>query len=130
MFKAVNKLSVVTVMSFSAVLAVQSHAEKIKGDAICSKIKTCALESIEGQQIPEQMMEILMSQLDTQCATAFKSKEKEIVDAGLTDEANACADSMVSLSCEKLMSPEGGANKTQECEAFEASAKKAGIDVN
>lgn len=129
MLNFVKKWSVISVASFIVVLPTLAQAEKIKGDEICDKIKTCALEGIEGQEIPEQMVEILMTQLDSQCATAFKSKAKEVEDAGLAGEANACADSMLSLSCDELLSPNGGSKKTKECKSFEASAKEAGIDV-
>ena len=102
-------------------------ADQIKGEQVCDKLKTCALESLEGEDAPEQMKQVLMTQLDTQCAQSFSDKEQAFVDAGLVDQANACIDEMLSMSCQELM-VSGNANKSKACKEFKDASKEAGIE--
>ncbi len=122
--KSLSILAAVTVVAVSA----PSFAE-LKGKEICEKMKTCVIESFDGQEVPEQMKQILLQQLDQQCLAEFDKKKDEIINAGLKGEANACADSMIEVPCETLMSPENGVHETEACATFKTAAEKAGVSV-
>ncbi len=100
------------------------YADDIKGTEVCQKVKSCALEVLGTQEIPEQAKQGILTQLDTQCAKSFSEREQSIKDAGLVDQANACADEMIALPCGELLSPDVLTN-SKVCAAFEESYKKA-----
>ena len=95
---------------------------------MCERVKQCALNSFDENQMPEQMREIIAQQIDQKCASGFSNKQQEIQQAGLIPSANECLDSMLDLSCAQLLSF-NESQSTQACRAFRDSADKAGIDL-
>lgn len=120
-------LVAVFAVSLSAQIS-EVQAEEVKGQQICDKIKTCVFETLGDQAGSEQIKAMLMNQLDTQCAATFAGKQDEIKEAGLVDEANACADAMLAMSCNDLMTP-NGARTTEACTEFEEAAEEAGLEL-
>jgi len=127
-----NKLKYPTLVSVGLALGLAAAFNfnanaGIKGDEVCTKVKACALESLEGQDMAKQVKDALMAQLDSQCAASFSGKEKELLEAGLEDQANACADAMIAMPCETLLTP-SGAGSSKACKEFKAASEKAGIE--
>lgn len=116
-------LSALTVFTFAAPIQAD-----IKVTEMCDKMKSCVMESVSSQQIPEEMMKGIVDQVTQQCLTEFAKKSAELIEAGLEDKANACADSMIEMSCTDLMQ-QNDDNKTEACAEFEKDAKEAGIDL-
>lgn len=103
-----------------------SLADEIKGREVCDKLKVCALAELDKQEMPDQMKQMVISELD-KCASNFAKDEQAIIDAGLTDMANACADEVVEMPCERLMTP-NPAQHSKACNDFEKASKEAGIE--
>ncbi len=116
-----------TVSLVAAILCAQTAKAEIKGKQVCARLKVCALESLEGQQIHQEVKDRLMSQLNAQCLDSFRAREQRIIDAGLQSQANACASQMLALPCDELLSP-SGRDATKACAEFNEAAKKAGIE--
>jgi len=95
---------------------------------VCERVKQCALNSFDENQMPEQMREVIVQQIDQKCASEFSDKQKEIQQAGLIPSANQCLDSMLDLSCTQLLSF-NESQSTQACRTFRDSAEKAGIEL-
>ncbi|CAA0122689.1 Uncharacterised protein [Halioglobus japonicus] len=110
-----------------AILIPAAHADEL-GDAaqaLCEKVKSCAMAQIEGQNIPAETREMMQPMLDGMC-TQIRGKVGEVPTGHpLYKPAVACMESMNSLSCENMQ--EAGDMITPECEEYEELARDAGV---
>jgi len=97
-------------------------------DQMCSKMKNCSTAEIKRQGLPEEMISVMTAMFDGMCKTWMTPYSRAVGDAGLEDKAEACIDSVVSVSCEEIMESEGEF-KTDECEEFEKAAEAADLDL-
>ncbi len=126
--KIINKLpSALATFAAFGVLFGSTSSHAIDGEKVCSRVKTCVLESMEGQDVPQNMKDMLIGQLDSQCIDGYKAEEQKLIDAGLEDEANACAADMLKLSCPELMDP-NQAKQLKSCQDFEEKRLAAGLE--
>ena len=88
---------------------------------LCEKIKSCAVAELEGEDMPADMKEMVMSSMNGMCvamASEFNNDSiKEYAD--LRKQAEACMTSLAALSCSQLMN---GATETPACVKLEKSA--------
>ena len=126
-----NKTLINYEASIASILAVALstglQAQSIDSEQVCQKIKTCAVDSPLLKQMAEQQRQLILGQLDAQCAKSFKDREQALIEAGLSDQANACAQEMLDLPCGDLLSP-SVLEKSKACAALEKASKKAGIE--
>lgn len=99
------------------------HTEKM-----CEKIRECALGEIATNQVPEQMKDLVLHMINSQCDTMAERYDAEFAEAGLRDKAEACVDSIVVQECSELLASKGRPN-TQACVDFEQSANDAGFET-
>ncbi|MBL4672299.1 MAG: hypothetical protein JKX81_08550 [Arenicella sp.] len=99
------------------------HTEKM-----CAKIKECALSQAAGNQIPEQLKDIIIQMVDSQCGTMANRYDASFAEAGLQELSNACVDSIVEQSCGDLLVIKGTPN-TKACKEFETVANEAGVEL-
>lgn len=116
-------------VGFLTLLSLPTQADEIKTKLICEKIKTCVLESLGEQEMPAQMKDLIVTQLDTQCGQIHTNNDDQIKEAGLTDQANACADELIAMPCPQLMTPNVAEN-SKACVALKEAAEEAGIETN
>ena len=121
------KLLILSVL-FSAFILNSANASE-HSEKMCSKIKECVLSQAGGDEIPEQMKAIFIQTVDSQCAAMASRYADKYEAAGVQGKANACVDSIVEQSCEKLMSNNGEPD-TQDCKDFEKAANEAGIAID
>ena len=99
-------------------------------DELCEKMKTCALGEVKKQGLPEGMEQMMVGMFEGMCAAWVKPYASTIGQAGLEDKAEACVESVVSQSCDALMTQsENGPFTSDECKEFEAAADEAGVDL-
>jgi hypothetical protein len=99
------------------------HTEKM-----CAKIKECALSQAAGNQIPEQMKDIIVQMIDSQCASMASQYDASFEEAGLQEMSNACVDSIVEQSCDELLTIKGTPD-TKACKEFETAANDANVEL-
>lgn len=104
-------------------VSASEHTEKM-----CEKIRECALGELATNQIPEQMRDIMVQVINTQCDSMAEKYDAQFEEAGVREKAEACVDSIVVQSCSDLMATKGRPN-TVECEEFEQAANDAGIET-
>jgi hypothetical protein len=109
-----------------AVLAPAVYADEF-GDAtqaLCEKVKSCAVAQMAGQDIPPETRQMMQPMLDSMC-TQINAKVGEVPTGHpLYKPAVACMESMNSLTCEEMQDAAGMA--TPECEEYEELAREAG----
>jgi hypothetical protein len=88
---------------------------------LCGKMKECARESMQGQQIPDNMKEMVDSILEQSCASLRESYGAAAQHHELYKPAVACMDSLHGVTCAEIQ--EHGQGATSECAAFEQEAK-------
>lgn len=98
-------------------------------DEMCTKMKTCAIDNAKQQGLPAEMEQMMVGMFDGLCKSMMQPYADSIGKAGLENKAEACVDSIVEESCEKLMASKGE-HQTKECDEFKKAADEAGIDVN
>jgi len=96
-------------------------------EKMCAKVKTCAVEQM-GADVPPEMIQMMEGMFDGMCASMLAEQYAEIDNAGLEDEANACAESFIATSCDEIMANEGEFS-TPACDEFKEAADAAGIDT-
>ncbi|NND83105.1 MAG: hypothetical protein HKN50_11810 [Gammaproteobacteria bacterium] len=98
-------------------------------DSMCDKMKTCSVAEIKKQELPPEMAPMIEAMFDGMCKTWMGPYAEALGKAGLEDKAEACVESVVSESCEDLMSREGDFT-SPECEEFKKAADEAGVEVD
>lgn len=106
---------------FTNPVLASEHTEKV-----CEKIRECALGEIAANQVPEQMKDLVMHMINSQCDTIAARYDEQFAEAGLRDKAEVCVDSIVVQECSDLLATKGRPN-TQACIDFEQAANDAGI---
>ncbi len=106
-----------------------ANAEEVQYERLCGKIKQCALDEARKQsEIPPQMEQMIEAMFDSQCKVMLEGYTQTFEDAGLTNKAVACSDSILEMSCDELMAQQGEPN-TPACKDFKEAADEAGIDL-
>ena len=119
-----------TLLGLSLVLLFCANAHAFDYDKMCTKVKSCALEEIKKTtEVPEGMEQVFEQLFDAQCATILTAYTQKFEDANIEAQANACADTILEMSCEDLVASKGE-QPSQVCKDFEAAAKEAGIDLD
>jgi len=97
--KSILTLSIPLIM-FSSLFSVTANAQQSEmTDKMCAKVKTCAVEQM-GTDVPPEMIDMMQGMFDGMCQTMLAEQYTEIDNAGLEDEANACAESFIATSCD------------------------------
>ncbi len=118
-----------TIMMTGLLVAGTAHADLDEAiDQMCGKMKTCSIAQIKDQGLPEEMIGAMTAMFDGMCKTWMTPYANTLGQAGLENKAEACIDSMVSESCEKIMQSEGNF-RSKECVEFEKAADAAGVDL-
>ncbi len=99
------------------------HTEKM-----CEKIRECALGEIAANQVPEQMKDLVLHMINSQCDTMAARYDAQFAEAGLRVKAEACVDSIVVQECGELLATKGRPN-TEACVDFEQAANEAGFQT-
>jgi len=125
-----NKMKKLALFASLMVINTASHADlKKHGEALCSKIKSCALVEINKQNLPQEGKDAIISIFDTQCVNSVRKYEVDLGNAGLQEKAKKCLVSLQAQNCDTLMNAAEPVS-TPQCDDFETLAKKAGIDVS
>ena len=113
------------VLSF-AVCIPAVHADELgdAAEALCEKVKSCALAQMEGQNIPAETRQMMQPMLDNMCAQVRGRIGEVPTGHPLYKPAVACMESMNSLTCEDMQ--DSGDMATPECEEYEKLAREAG----
>lgn len=91
--------------------------------SLCDKIKSCALEQMEGEQdMDEPTRTMIMNSLGNMCVGMNQGFSVATRAHELYEPATACMNSMAQLSCEALMDDRD--EKSQECAAFREQARE------
>lgn len=92
--------------------------------ALCEKVKSCAMAQMDGQEITPETRQMMQPMLDGMCAQV-RGKVGE-VPAGhpLYKPAVACMQSMNSLTCETMQDADQAV--TPACEEYEKLARESG----
>lgn len=98
-----------------------------EGQALCAKIKSCAIVKINQETISQQEKDAILSIFDNQCIASVQKYETDLGTAGLKEQANACLKSLQAQSCKTLVG--GQQVTTPVCTEFENAAKAAGITL-
>lgn len=92
-------------------------------DKLCNTMKSCTLAELEAEGEMSAAMKNMVEQMSAQVCQHMDSTFLGMPDdEALQKQAQACIDSMTSMSCKAL--EEMGDNDTPECKAFESMAKK------
>jgi len=89
----------------------------------CEKMKLCALQGLDGQELSADMKTMVTSSMDAICDEMVKEFNDEEFkgDEELHQQASACLDSLSSLSCTALMNDEVD---TPACQTLEKTTAK------
>ena len=91
-------------------------------DALCEKIKGCALEQMgQADNMTDQMKTMIMQSLESMC-DGLEEGYKAAEGHPLYQPATACMRSMSEQSCEVLQ--QGDDMQTPECASFREESKK------
>lgn len=86
----------------------------------CEKLKSCAMaEMVQEEGITPEMRKMIQGMVDGLCENIMSFEQIEPFD-DLYQPATACMNSMAALSCSQIEDDV----KTNECDEFEAIAKK------
>ena len=92
-------------------------------NALCDTIKTCALETVGGPDLSEQLRQQMEPALENNCAQMRGRVQAVPSNHPLHQPAISCLHSMASLSCLQLY--DSSEFKTPECMAYERLSKAA-----
>ena len=112
----------VLILAFMSITTVMADIDQ-QSLQFCEKIKSCALQELDGQELSADMEKMIMSSMDGMCnamAEEFNSENAQGYE-DLRQETQVCMDSLSSLSCSALMN---GETDTPACIALEKSAEK------
>lgn len=112
------------ILIFSAQTAVADLDESM--DKLCAKTKICGVAELERQGIDSDMVNMMSVMFDGMCKGWLSPYANSVGEAGLEDKAEACIDSVVNQSCEKLIASRGEF-VSDACEVFKAEAESAGM---
>lgn len=91
-------------------------------DALCEKMKGCALEQMgDAEGMTDQMKTMIMQSLESMC-DGLERNYAAVQGHPLYQPATACMRSMSTLSCGELQ--QGDDAQTTECASFREEAKK------
>lgn len=91
--------------------------------ALCEKVKSCAIEQMEGQEITPEMRQMMQPMLDGMCAQVRGRVGEVPTGHPMYKPAVACMQSMQSLSCDSMQ--DAGQVITPECEEYEKLARES-----
>lgn len=110
-------------LSITSPVLASEHTEKM-----CEKIRECALGEVAANQVPEQMKDLVLHMINSQCDAMAARYDAQFAEAGLRDKAEACVDSIVVQECGELLATKGRPN-TEACVDFEQAANDAGFET-
>jgi hypothetical protein len=84
---------------------------------LCDAIKTCALEAVAGQDISDELREMMEPVLESNCADMSRQVLPVAAGSQLYQPAIGCLRSMASLSCPHLHN--ASQFKTPECAEYD-----------
>lgn len=92
-------------------------------DALCQKMKTCALQSMgEVDDMPAKTREMITASLNSMCEGMQQQYDVAMQRHALYQPATDCISSMAALTCEELEAAED--DVTPQCVAFREQADK------
>jgi hypothetical protein len=120
MFKSILFACLMCAITVSAVRA-EEFTEA--SQTLCEKVKSCAMEQLQSANLPPQAREMMQPTLDTMCEQMQAKVGDVPTGHALYKPAVACMQSMNTLTCEMLQSPDNLA--TPECEEYEKLARES-----
>lgn len=92
-------------------------------DALCNKMKQCALDEMGNMEgMPENMVAMIEQTLGEVCKSIRASYQGVNTYPELYDHAAACMESMTKLSCGVVTDMDD--TKTKECQEYQEALKK------
>jgi hypothetical protein len=85
-------------------------------DALCQKVRSCALAQVRQQDMTPEMQAMMEPMLKSMCASMSAGIEDAPADHKLYQPAVACMRSMAALSCEQMEALDDG---TPECRRYQ-----------
>tara|TARA_R110002124_G_scaffold266702_1_gene433666 strand:+ start:283 stop:660 length:378 start_codon:yes stop_codon:yes gene_type:complete len=117
----------ISATAFSLLLAMPSlHADELAdaAQALCEKVKSCAMAQMEGQELTPETRQMMQPMLDSMC-TQVRSRVGEVPSShALYQPAVACMQSMNSMTCENMQ--DAGEMVTPECDEYEQLVNESG----
>lgn len=106
-----------------------AHADELAdaAQALCEKVKSCAMAQMDGQEITPETRQMMQPMLDSMCAQVRGKIGEVPTGHPLYQPAVACMQSMNSLTCESMQ--EAGDMVTPACEEYENLARETGEDA-
>ncbi len=124
-----SSLKLLPILAFLAVSPAQADLET-KMQGMCDKMKTCSLDELKKQQdVPPEMKAMMEGMFNNMCVQWMQPYTVAMGEAGLSKKAEACIDTVLNESCERLMQTEGKF-ESAACKEFEQAADKAGVDLD
>ena len=107
------------ICSFSS-FAIDNEFEAA-ANTLCEKQKQCALNSVEGENMPPEMKQLMMASINSICVSMRASFDAQGAKTEkLLKPATVCMNSIINLSCEAMEKrPE-----TTECKQLETLYKQ------
>lgn len=113
----------VVLLCIATVLPVQAQELVAAGQALCEKLKSCAVAEMEGQELTPDTRQMMQPMLDNLCTQVLGEISKVPAAHPLYTPAVACMQSMHALSCERMRNPDQAV--TPACEAYEKLARES-----
>ena len=117
-----KRVSVISFLLAAATFSATSHAGlKESSEALCQKFRECAYAEMEQEELTPEMKAMMEGMLNQMCASFVPSAEMAMGNAVLERKAEACFNSMQSMSCDALTNMEG---ETPACRDLEETADR------
>ncbi|WP_395344996.1 hypothetical protein PN836_009385 [Ningiella sp. W23] len=81
---------------------------------MCEKLQQCALASMQSEDLPQAMLDMLAKQTQMQCQHFMTIDEDHSNDEALAEKAKLCLNDMAQLPCDRLMIGE----EPSSCQAY------------
>ena len=115
-----------TVLLATTVLSVRAEDLAQSSEALCEKVKACALAQMNEEDLTPETRQMMQPMLDNMCANLSNQISQVPPTHPHYAPALACMRSMENLGCEDMMSEER--LHTPECEQYRQLAQESGAD--
>ena len=91
--------------------------------ALCEKVKACAMEQMNEQDLTPEMRQMMEPMVANMCANVGSHVQDVPTDHSLYQPAMECLESLNRLDCQTLLTMQG--SPTAECKAYEQAVGSA-----
>jgi len=95
----------------------------VAAQALCEKVKSCAMEQLQGAELTPEARQMMQPMLDGMCAQVQGRVGDVATGHPLYKPAAACMQSMNTLTCEMMQ--DADQLQTPACEAYEKLARES-----